>query len=340
MSITYNSTLWQNEKTPLNESNMNNIESGVRALVYAINNMPDWVLSNSTPPWATPSGIGAETKGTAERLLAAHNISNTAHEGYLAPKIHTHTLSQITDFPTVTSADNNSALVVVNGAWAKKALAGIAFTANYSDLNNTPTIPTRTSQLTNDSGYITLKDVRQTMTGEYAGGYITTQQTMFCGFLPNYITIVEKNERGVTTSVQSINSDYAKDGVEIHFTDTGFTMKSEDNGTFNKTNYTYSWTAVSEGFRSLPSVTNADNGKVLTVVDGAWSPENPTGGLPSVSTADDGKVLGVQNGAWTAYQLPSQLPAVTSADAGKILVVDSSGNWVAQSLATWQGGSY
>ena len=29
MSITYKSTLWQNEKTPLNESNMNNIEGGM-----------------------------------------------------------------------------------------------------------------------------------------------------------------------------------------------------------------------------------------------------------------------------------------------------------------------
>jgi hypothetical protein len=34
-------------------------------------------------------------------------------------------------------------------------LATVATSGNYSDLNGTPTIPTATSDLTNDSGYIT-----------------------------------------------------------------------------------------------------------------------------------------------------------------------------------------
>lgn len=41
----------------------------------------------------------------------------------------------------------------------KPSLATVATTGNYSDLNSTPTIPTNTSDLTNDSGFITISDV-------------------------------------------------------------------------------------------------------------------------------------------------------------------------------------
>lgn len=39
------------------------------------------------------------------------------------------------------------------------SLATVASTGDYSDLNNPPTIPTQTSDLTNDSGFITLSDL-------------------------------------------------------------------------------------------------------------------------------------------------------------------------------------
>ena len=47
---------------------------------------------------------------------------------------HTHTKSQITDFPS---------------------LATVATSGSYSDLSNKPTIPSKTSQLSNDSGFLT-----------------------------------------------------------------------------------------------------------------------------------------------------------------------------------------
>ena len=49
------------------------------------------------------------------------------------PKAHTHITSEITNFPT---------------------LSNIATTGNYNDLNNLPTIPTKTSDLTNDSNFL------------------------------------------------------------------------------------------------------------------------------------------------------------------------------------------
>ena len=54
--------------------------------------------------------------------------------GGKANSSHTHTKSQITDFPS---------------------LATVATSGSYSDLSNKPTIPSKTSQLTNDSGFLT-----------------------------------------------------------------------------------------------------------------------------------------------------------------------------------------
>ena len=51
---------------------------------------------------------------------------------------HTHTKSEITDFPT---------------------LATVATSGSYNDLSNKPTIPTTTSDLTNDSGFLTLESL-------------------------------------------------------------------------------------------------------------------------------------------------------------------------------------
>lgn len=73
----------------------------------------------------------------------------------------------------------------------------------------------------------------------------------------------------------------------------------------------------------LPDVSDADDGDVLTVVDGEWAKAEPSGGgssLPSVSSTDNGDVLTVVDGAWDKAA-STGLPAVTSADNGKGLSV-------------------
>ena len=55
----------------------------------------------------------------------------------------------------------------------------------------------------------------------------------------------------------------------------------------------------SEGGSDLPEVSAADNGDVLTVVNGTWAKAEAPTGLPVVSGVDNGKYLGVVNGEWS-----------------------------------------
>lgn len=57
--------------------------------------------------------------------------------------------------------------------------------------------------------------------------------------------------------------------------------------------------------RILPVVTGADDGKILRVVNGAWTASDETVELPTVSGDDDDKVLTVVDGAWAAAALPA-----------------------------------
>ena len=63
---------------------------------------------------------------------------------------HTHTKSQITDFPTIPTVNNATLKIQKNGTDVK------TFTANAStDVTCNITVPTKVSQLSNDSGFLT-----------------------------------------------------------------------------------------------------------------------------------------------------------------------------------------
>ena len=49
---------------------------------------------------------------------------------------------------------------------------------------------------------------------------------------------------------------------------------------------------------TLPTVTDADNAKLLTVVNGAWDKADAAKELPAVTSTNNGSVLKVVNGAW------------------------------------------
>lgn len=66
------------------------------------------------------------------------------------PTSHTHTKSQITDFPTIPTVNNATLKIQKNGTDVK------TFTANASsDVTCNITVPTKVSELSNDSGFLT-----------------------------------------------------------------------------------------------------------------------------------------------------------------------------------------
>jgi len=60
-------------------------------------------------------------------------------------------------------------------------------------------------------------------------------------------------------------------------------------------------TALEEGGGGggLPPVTSADNGDVLTVVEGSWNKAEPIAELPEVTSADNDDILKVVSGVWS-----------------------------------------
>lgn len=76
----------------------------------------------------------------------------------------------------------------------------------------------------------------------------------------------------------------------------------------------------------LPSVSSSDNGKMLTVTNGAWAKGSVPTELPSVTTSDNGKILKVTSGTWAKGDVPTELPSVTTSDNNKILKV-TNGAW-------------
>lgn len=118
------------------------------------------------------NGVLSATGGGVADSVEWENVQNKP--SVYPPSEHTHTTSEITDFPTIptktSDLTNDSGFItgytetdptvpshVKNitssdiSNWNSKS----NFSGNYNDLNNKPTIPSKTSDLQNDSGFMT-----------------------------------------------------------------------------------------------------------------------------------------------------------------------------------------
>ena len=176
---------------------------------------------------ASLSGGEVDLSGYATKTDLNTKADKTYVDTELAKKAnssHTHSYNDLTDKPTIPSISNLATKTELTNGLATKAdktelhshsnktvLDGITstkvtewnnkstFDGNYNSLTNKPTIPTKTSQLTNDSGYLTsVPSEYITETELSAKGYLTEHQD-----ISNLATKTELNSKANTNHTHS-----------------------------------------------------------------------------------------------------------------------------------------
>jgi hypothetical protein len=111
----------------------------------------------------------AGNASTASALATARNIAGVSFDGSADIALTTSTIGEGTNL--YFTAARARAAISVSGSlsyntstgvlsYTAPALATVATSGSYTDLANTPTIPTKTSQLTNDAGFVTSGNIR------------------------------------------------------------------------------------------------------------------------------------------------------------------------------------
>ena len=141
------------------------------------------------------------------------SINGLATEQFVKDEIGKAQLSggevDLSGYALKTELHNHSNKTVLDGItsakiaqWDNKS----NFSGNYSDLTDKPDIPTKTSQLSNDSGYLTIIPSEYiTETKLTSKGYVTGTELNNKGYLTNipseYVTESKLNSKGYLTSV-------------------------------------------------------------------------------------------------------------------------------------------
>lgn len=158
--------------------------------------------------WEDPSGgtiTDVEVDGTSVVTAGVAEIDLTGK----ADVSHTHTKSQITDFPS---------------------LATVATTGDYDDLTDKPTIPTKVSDLNNDSGFITT-ETDPVFTASPAHGISSTDISNWNGksdFSGSYNDLTDKP---TIPTVNNATLTIQKNGTNVNT----FTANASSNVTANIT---------------------------------------------------------------------------------------------------------
>ena len=168
----------------------------------------------------------------------------------------------ISDLATIRSGAADGATAVQPGD-----LSTVATTGAYSDLTGTPTIPTATSDLTNDSGFITLSDVPAQVQADW-----TESDTSDPSYIQN------------KPSIPSATSDLTNDSGFITLSDVPAQVNADWNSSSGASEILNKPT-IPSGTQLVPASTSADADKVLTV---------DSQGTPAWSTPAAGGVTDVE----------------------------------------------
>ena len=129
------------------------------------------------------------------------------------------------EYVTETELDNKGYLTEhqdISGKANISDLSTVATSGSYNDLTNKPTIPNKTSQLQNDSGYLT----------SIPNEYVTDEELNAKGYLTSipseYITETELNSKGYLTQHQDISGKVDKvDGKSLSTNDLTNNLKTQ-----------------------------------------------------------------------------------------------------------------
>lgn len=134
---------------------------------------------------------GNITTHTHSQYLTEHqDLAGYAKTADLATVATTGSYNDLTNKPTIPEAYTHPS---THPASMITGLSTVATSGSYDNLNNKPTIPTKTSQLTNDSGYITSSSIPSSLpanggNADTVGGY-----TIWVGTQAQYDAITSKS---------------------------------------------------------------------------------------------------------------------------------------------------
>lgn len=233
--------------------------------------VPSWAKAANKPSY-TASEVGALPTGTT--LDGIPDGSTRKLSNYVVKDG-----SKVLSTNDFTTAEKNKLDSIANGAQVNVIetvkVNNTALTPSSKAVNIT--VPTKTSDLTNDSNYVTTATTKDFVTS----AQVKTQIEGY-GYTTNAGTITGINMNGASKGTSGI--------VNLGTVVTGVTVNGNaatvSNGAASVS------VTIPEG---LPSVTSSDNGKVMRVSNGAWGMATPvvlrTGsGAPSASLGNVGDV--------------------------------------------------
>jgi hypothetical protein len=137
----------------------------------------------------------------------------------------------------------------------------VATTGSYNDLSNKPTIPTKVSSLTNDSGYITNANLTTTLSGYVTNSSLSSTLSSYAttSALSTYATISSLSNYVITSSLTTTLTGYVTSSILSSTLSSYATISSLSSYVTTSTLTSTLTGYISSGSDILPSTTNTYN---------------------------------------------------------------------------------